>query len=38
MTDRQVIVDLLSSFDVEGYLLGAGLTTDDVAAARNRLV
>jgi protein-tyrosine phosphatase len=37
-TDRQAIVDLLSSFDVEAYLRGAGLGAGDLAAARARLV
>lgn len=37
-SDRQAILDLLASFDVEGYLLDAGLTPTDLAAARSRLV
>jgi protein-tyrosine phosphatase len=37
-TDRQAILGLLSSFDVEGYLLDAGLTPAELAAARRRLV
>ena len=37
-SDRQAILELLSSFDVEGYLLDAGLTPSELAAARGRLV
>jgi protein-tyrosine phosphatase len=38
MSDREAIVDLLASLDVEAYLLAAGLSAEDVAAARARLV
>ena len=37
-TDRQAVLGLLSSFDVEGYLLDAGLTTAELAAGRRRLL
>lgn len=37
-TDRQAILELLATVDVEGYLLDAGLTAADIAAARARLV
>jgi protein-tyrosine phosphatase len=37
-SDRQAVVGLLSSFDVEGYLLDAGLTPADLAAVKDRLV
>jgi protein-tyrosine phosphatase len=36
--DRQAILKLLSSFDVEGYLLDAGLSPAELAAARGRLL
>lgn len=38
MTASDLIVELLASFDVEATLLGAGLTTDDLAALRRRLI
>lgn len=37
-TDRHAVLGLLSSFDVEGYLLDAGLTPAELAATRARLV
>lgn len=37
-SDRQAILSLLASFDVEGYLLDAGLTPDDLARGRRRLL
>jgi protein-tyrosine phosphatase len=35
---REVIVTTLHSFDVEGYLRAAGLTDDEVAALRRRML
>ena len=37
-SDRQAVLDLLSSFDAGAYLLGAGLSPDDLASTRARLV
>jgi protein-tyrosine phosphatase len=37
-TASEVIVELLAEFDIEGALRGAGLSADDVAALRARLV
>lgn len=37
-TAGEVIVELLADFDVEGTLLGAGLTAGDVEALRGRLL
>ena len=35
---RELILDLLASFDVEAYLRSAGLGDDDLAAVRARLL
>lgn len=37
-SDRDALLDVLSSVDVEDYLLGAGMGRDDLAAVRARLL
>lgn len=38
MTAAEVVIGTLRDLDVEALLLGAGLTSEDVAALRRRLL